>query len=144
MNELPQWVDPAEMQLDTRMDPKGRWVYGSVNDVAVPHAAGALPRDIVIRDDTLRSGGNTPGVYASVEKKLRIAALLEEMGVQEAEVGYGSLPDDRRLVQTLKKRGSRLVCGMHARAWLPNWKSDVDSMTASKRRSSRPMPRSRP
>ena len=49
------------------------------------------PRDVVIRDDTLRSGGNTPGVYASVDKKLRIAALLDEMGVREAEVGYGSL-----------------------------------------------------
>jgi len=128
MSELPAWVDPAQMQLDTRFDAQGRWVSGPANDAAVPKPVAAQPRDIVVRDDTLRSGGNTPGVYASVEKKLRIAAALEEMGVREAEVGYGSLPDDRRLVQALKSRGSRLVCGMHARAWLANWKSDVDAI----------------
>ena len=128
MSELPKWVDAAEMQLDTRVEAKGQWVYSPLNDLAVPRTPGAPVRDIVVRDDTLRSGGNTPGVYASVEKKLRIAALLDEMGVREAEVGYGSLADDRKLVEELKKRGTRLVCGMHARAWLPNWKSDIDSI----------------
>ena len=98
MSELPAWVNPAQMQLDTRFDAQGRWVSGPVNDAAVPKALDAQPRDIVVRDDTLRSGGNTPGVYASVEKKLRIAAALEEMGVREAEVGYGSLPDASRML----------------------------------------------
>lgn len=128
MSELPAWVDPAQMELDTRFDAQGRWVSGPVNDAAVPKPVAAQPRDIVVRDDTLRSGGNTPGVYASIDKKLRIAAALEEMGVREAEVGYGSLPDDRRLMQSLKSRGTRLVCGMHARSWLPDWKSDVDAI----------------
>ena len=65
MSELPAWVDPAQMQLDTRFDAQGRWVSGPANDAAVPKPVAAQPRDIVVRDDTLRSGGNTPGVYAS-------------------------------------------------------------------------------
>lgn len=128
MSELPAWVNVDEMKLDAKLDERGRWVCGPVNDLAVSRAVEASPRDIVVRDDTLRSGGNTPGVYASVDKKLRIAAALEEMGVREAEVGYGSLADDRRLVEELKKRGSRLMCGMHARSWLPDWRSDVDAV----------------
>lgn len=129
MTMLPAWVNIDEMRLDTRLDAQGRWVCGTVNEVAVPQPAGAAPREVVLRDDTLRSGGNTPGVYASVEKKLRIAEALEEMGVKEAEVGYGDLADDRRLVERLKKRGTRIVLGMHARSWLPNWKSDIDGIS---------------
>ena len=128
MVDLPAWVDVAQMKLDACPDGQGRWVCGPVNELAVPRPAGAPPRDIIVRDDTLRSGGNTPGVYASVEKKLRIAAALEEMGVREAEVGYGSLAGDRALVRELKRRGSRLLCGMHARSWLPDWRSEVDAI----------------
>jgi isopropylmalate/homocitrate/citramalate synthase len=127
MSQLPGWVDRGEMALDTQFDESGRWVSSPCNEAAIPDLT-AEPRDVVIRDDTLRSGGNTPGVYASVDKKLRIAALLDEMGVREAEVGYGSLADDRKLVSELKKRGTRIVCGMHARSWLPDWKSDIDSI----------------
>ena len=66
MSELPAWVDPAQMQLDTRFDAQGRWVSGPVNDAALPKPVATQPRDIVVRDDTLRSGGNTPGVYAGL------------------------------------------------------------------------------
>ena len=86
MSQLPGWVDRGEMALDTQFDESGRWVSSPCNEAAIPDLT-AEPRDVVIRDDTLRSGGNTPGVYASVDKKLRIAALLDEMGVREAEVG---------------------------------------------------------
>ena len=126
--DMPEWVKPEEMRLDARFDPQGRWVSGTVNELAVPRPAGTVQREIVIRDDTLRSGGNTPGVYASVDKKLRIAAALEEMGVKEAEVGYAGLADDQHLVQTLRKRGTRIVLGMHARSWLPNWKAEIDAI----------------
>src|SRR5690242_7474886 len=115
MTDLPAWVNADEMRLDTRFDPQGRWVYGTVNDAVLGSASEESPREIVIRDDTLRSGGNTPGVYASVDKKLRIAEALERIGVKEAEVGYGSLPDDRKLVEQLRKRNTRIVLGMHAR-----------------------------
>ena len=128
MEEIPSWVDQDAMNIDARLDEQHRWITSPMNALAVPDAVNAQPRRIVLRDDTLRSGANTPGVYASVEKKLRISELLDEAGVREAEVGYGSLPDDQKFVSELKKRGSRIICGMHARCWLPNWKSDIDGI----------------
>jgi isopropylmalate/homocitrate/citramalate synthase len=128
MTGLPTWTSEGDFPLDTRLEPKGRWVDTPLNDLAVPRPVGQSQRDIVLRDDTLRSGGNTPGVYASVDKKLRIAAALEVMGVREAEVGYGSLKEDRDFVEKLRTGGTRIILGMHARSWLPTWKSDIDGI----------------
>ncbi len=128
MSELPAWTKKGDFPLDTRLESKGRWVNCPMNDLSVPRPVGQAQRDIVLRDDTLRSGANTPGVYASTGKKLRLAQAIEQMGVREAEVGYGSLKDDREFVQTLRKRGSKIILGMHARSWLPTWKEDIDGI----------------
>lgn len=122
------WVDAEAFALDTNLDADNRWVTSPANEISVPRDSKDSARHIIVRDDTLRSGSNTPGVFASHDKKLRIADALEEMGVQEAEVGYGSLPDDREFVEKLRKRGNKMMLGMHARSWLPQWKSDVDGI----------------
>jgi isopropylmalate/homocitrate/citramalate synthase len=126
MIKLPDWVDRNEMAKDARFDEQGRWLQFPLNDIAVPPQPGESQRHIILRDDTLRSGGNTPGVYASIEKKLRIAAALDEMGVKEAEVGYGSLAEDQKFVRALLAQGTRIKLGMHARSWLNNWKQEID------------------
>jgi isopropylmalate/homocitrate/citramalate synthase len=128
MIEMPAWTREGDFPLDTRLDAKGRWVSSTLNDLAIPTAPGHKQRDIVLRDDTLRSGANTPGVYAGIDKKLRIADALEAMGVREAEVGYGSLKDDREFVKQLRQRNTKIILGMHARSWLPTWKSDIDGI----------------
>lgn len=113
---------------DLRFDDQGRWMSFAGNGIAVTPSASDKGRRVTVRDDTLRSGSNTPGVYASHEKKLRIASALEEMGVEEAEVGYGSLADDCRFTEALRKRGTGMTLGMHARSWLPTWREDVDAI----------------
>jgi isopropylmalate/homocitrate/citramalate synthase len=128
MGDLPNWVKREQLSRDTRLDARGRWVSSPATEVALPRPAGETGRHVVVRDDTLRSGANTPGVYASMEKKLRLAEAIEAMGVAEAEVGYGSLADDMKFVQALRKRNTKMVLGMHARSWLPTWKSDVDAI----------------
>src|ERR1700726_383134 len=128
MSDLPAWTKEGDFPLDTRLEPKGRWVNTPLNDITAPRPVGQAQRDIILRDDTLRSGANTPGVYASVDKKLRIAEALEAMGVREAEVGYGSLKDDREFVEKLRQRGTKIILGMHARSWLPTWKSDIEGV----------------
>ena len=69
MEEIPTWVDQDAMNLDARLDEQHRWITSPMNALAVPDAVNAQPRRIVLRDDTLRSGANTPGVYASVEEE---------------------------------------------------------------------------
>ncbi len=46
-----------------------------------------LPDKVLIWDETMRDGEQTPGVAFSPEEKLRIATLLDEMGVPLMDVG---------------------------------------------------------
>jgi 2-isopropylmalate synthase len=43
---------------------------------------------IIIFDTTLRDGEQSPGASMNLEEKLRIAATLEEMGVDVIEAGF--------------------------------------------------------
>ncbi|HEX7199044.1 MAG TPA: 2-isopropylmalate synthase, partial [Dongiaceae bacterium] len=43
---------------------------------------------VVIFDTTLRDGEQAPGCSMNLEEKLRIAAVLEEMGVDVVEAGF--------------------------------------------------------
>ncbi|HYD98955.1 MAG TPA: 2-isopropylmalate synthase, partial [Alphaproteobacteria bacterium] len=46
------------------------------------------PNRVVIFDTTLRDGEQSPGASMNLEEKLRIALLLEEMGVDVIEAGF--------------------------------------------------------
>ena len=43
---------------------------------------------VIIFDTTLRDGEQSPGASMNLEEKLRIAELLEEMGVDVIEAGF--------------------------------------------------------
>lgn len=59
-----------------------------VHNYIVEHRlAGNLPENIVLWDETMRDGEQTPGVAFSPEEKLQIATLLDEMGVPLMDVG---------------------------------------------------------
>ena len=53
------------------------------------------PKKIKIFDTTLRDGEQSPGASMTLEEKLRIAEVLEEMGVDVIEAGFAaSCPGD--------------------------------------------------
>ncbi|MEE8516990.1 MAG: 2-isopropylmalate synthase, partial [Alphaproteobacteria bacterium] len=43
---------------------------------------------VVIFDTTLRDGEQSPGASMNIEEKLRIARVLEELGVDVIEAGF--------------------------------------------------------
>lgn len=115
--------DP-EMLKEVEFDPQERWMAPTINKIAVEPSPGQ-PQSVVIRDDTIRSGGNTPGVYATFKEKMELAEKLEAIGVVEAEIGYSSIPEGLEFIRTLKRNGSKLQCGMHTRYYQPDYRNEI-------------------
>ena len=72
------------------------------------------PRKIKIFDTTLRDGEQSPGAAMTHEEKLRIAELLDEMGVDIIEAGFPiSSPGDFKAVSEITKIVKQAsVCGL--------------------------------
>jgi homocitrate synthase NifV len=62
----------------------------------VAMCADNINRSINIIDSTLRSGEQTAGVVFSKNEKMRIARLLDEIGIPELEVGVPSIAESER------------------------------------------------
>ncbi|GIK98418.1 MAG: 2-isopropylmalate synthase [Alphaproteobacteria bacterium] len=68
------------------------------------------PNRVVIFDTTLRDGEQSPGASMNLEEKLRIAAILEEMGVDVIEAGFpiasnGDFEAVREIARTVRESG---------------------------------------
>jgi homocitrate synthase NifV len=70
-----------------------------------------------IIDTTLRDGEQAPGVVFSLEEKLKIAALLDEAGVKELEIGTPAISlADENDIRILNDQGFRFNATCWARA----------------------------
>ena len=69
---------------------------------------------VVIFDTTLRDGEQSPGASMTLEEKLRIAAMLEELGVDVIEAGFPfASKGDFEAVQSIAKQlKTSTVCGL--------------------------------
>jgi len=77
--------------------------------------AGALGKDhVVIFDTTLRDGEQSPGAAMNLEEKLRIAEVLEHMGVDVIEAGFpiASNGDFEAVNEISKVVKNSIVCGL--------------------------------
>jgi len=71
----------------------------------------------LIIDSTLRDGEQAPGVVFTLDEKLRIAALLEEAGVKEVEVGTPAMgEEEQRMIREIVNSGFRFNSLCWARA----------------------------
>src|SRR5215469_12413015 len=69
---------------------------------------------VVIFDTTLRDGEQSPGASMNLEEKIRIALLLEEMGIDVIEAGFpiasnGDFEAVREIAQRVK---TATICGL--------------------------------
>ncbi|WP_372750857.1 hypothetical protein [Labilibaculum sp.] len=70
-----------------------------------------------IIDTTLRDGEQAPGVIFSLKEKLHIAALLDEAGVKELEIGTPAISlADENDIRTINNQGFRFNATCWARA----------------------------
>jgi 2-isopropylmalate synthase len=77
-------------------------------------SAKAEPNRVIIFDTTLRDGEQSPGASMNLEEKLRIAELLEEMGVDVIEAGFpiASNGDFEAVKQIATVVKNSVVCGL--------------------------------
>ena len=70
---------------------------------------------VIIFDTTLRDGEQSPGASMNLDEKLRIAEVLEEMGVDVIEAGFPIASNgDFEAVQRDRqaRRRTSVVCGL--------------------------------
>ena len=63
-----------------------------------------LPERVVFWDETLRDGEQTPGVYYTLEEKVRLAKMLDEVGVDILNCGIPAIsPNEVAAVKAIAK-----------------------------------------
>ncbi|MGD1059993.1 MAG: 2-isopropylmalate synthase [Methanomassiliicoccales archaeon] len=74
----------------------------------------SVPERVEVLDTTLRDGEQTPGIALSVEDKVRIAELLDDLGVDVIEAGFAiTSPGEREAVKRIGALGLRSrVCSL--------------------------------
>ncbi len=92
------------------------------------------PNHVVIFDTTLRDGEQSPGASMNLDEKLRIAQLLEEMGVDIIEAGFPIASEgDFKAVNGIAKVVTRsVVCGL-ARATRPDIDRAAEAIKPARR-----------
>jgi isopropylmalate/homocitrate/citramalate synthase len=120
-------IDMSTLEREMVIDRYGRWVNCKINTLDIVTRGLRLPKRVIVKDDTLRSGENTPDIYVTTENKVRIAKKLEEIGIPEIEVGYvGGIKEHFELARRLRKEGITMKLGSHTRLWNPDFKSEID------------------
>lgn len=117
--------DPPEIILD----PKGRWWVSRHNRLSQVQLDVSLPPRVHIRDCTLREGEETSGTRLSREQKLFLAEMIQEIGIEEIEVGYcGAIDEHRDLARLFRDAGLTVKLSSLSRAYARDgeWQAEVD------------------
>jgi 2-isopropylmalate synthase len=90
---------------------------------------------VVIFDTTMRDGEQSPGASMNLDEKLRIAAALEELGVDVIEAGFpiasnGDFASVNEIAKTMKET---IVCGL-ARSARDDIERAAEALAPAKRK----------
>ena len=93
------------------------------------------PNRVLIFDTTLRDGEQSPGAAMNLDEKIRIAEVLEEMGVDVIEAGFpiSSNGDFEAVNEIAKLVKDSIVCGLSRSAL-----SDIDAAAEAVKPARRP------
>ena len=85
----------------------------------------SLPKRVFMWDETLRDGEQTPGVALTIDEKIEIAKMLDDVGTSIVAVGFPAVSDaEKRAVAAVAKEGlSRASVAAPARAVI----EDIDA-----------------
>ena len=106
-----------------------------MNPVDQPSPSPADTDRVLIFDTTLRDGEQSPGAAMNLDEKIRIAEVLEEMGVDVIEAGFpiSSNGDFEAVNEIAKRVRDSIVCGLSRSAL-----ADIDRAGEAVRPAARP------
>lgn len=86
----------------------GKWWTCLYNTVPAVRNAMSIPAKVDIQDTTLRDGEQTPGLVFSVDEKVRIAEMLNDIGVERIEAGMVAVSEaDREAIKRIVRMPNR-------------------------------------
>jgi len=127
-------IDKDELAKEMDFDPEGRWYTARLNLSEVTRGQTKAPKRVIVNDETLREGEETPGVYVTDADKVKVARALQEAGVPEMVVGFtGTVKEHFDLVHILREEGitARLTSRAFAFGQGDSWKREVDRIKQS-------------
>ena len=96
---------------------KDKWWVSPFNFAKEVTAEFDIPDRVQIHDATLRDGEQTPGVVFRKEDKIRLAQMLDEIGVERIEAGMPAVSDeDFQAIKEISKLALRAKIFTFARA----------------------------
>ncbi|MHA1106645.1 MAG: hypothetical protein ACTSPN_13155 [Promethearchaeota archaeon] len=85
-----------------------------------------FPKQVHIRDSTIREGEETPGVYYTLDEKIKIVEMLEELGVEHIDCGYiGQVQDQWELANQIKELGMKIKTYSHLSTNPSRWTDEI-------------------
>ena len=85
---------------------ENKWWASPFNEEKEVRAQLQMAKQVKIHDATLRDGEQTPGVVFSIDDKVKIAEMLNEIGVERIEAGMPAVSsDDAKAIQLIANRG---------------------------------------
>ncbi len=107
-------VEDEELDKEMRWGPGKKWWQSNLASWSLVRSRLDLPKRVILMDQTIREGEDTPDVLYTKAAKFKILDKLEEIGVTETEVGYaGAINEQYEFAKSIKKRGYKLTLGSH-------------------------------
>ena len=92
-----------------------------------------LPEKVYVRDSTIREGEETPGVYYTLDQKIKIVEKLEDIGIEHIDCGYiGQVQDQWDLANQIKELGIKLKTYSHLSTNPSRWTSEIEKSIEAK------------
>ncbi|MHA1439989.1 MAG: LeuA family protein [Promethearchaeota archaeon] len=92
-----------------------------------------LPDRVYVRDSTIREGEETPGVYYTLDQKIKIVEMLEDLGIHDIDCGYiGQVQDQWDLANEIKERGIKLKTYSHLSSNPSRWSEEIKKSLEAK------------
>jgi isopropylmalate/homocitrate/citramalate synthase len=119
--------DIRNIALCAEYDPKGRFWNSKWNLHEQVLDQYDLPERVSITDSTIREGEEAPYVVYSMEDKIRITRLLDEMNVHEIDCGFASINQGHLdFLKALGGENLKIKKSAIARIDLPDYEEGID------------------